>query len=122
MDFKDKLNELFRESGSSAYLVSKETKISQGLISDYRNGRSIPKRENVKKLANFFGVTPGYFDSDNPAPPTKKDAPDGAPKIGYEDLTDCQKRLVDIVVKLDNESAQAVTDLIETIISKQVQE
>jgi transcriptional regulator with XRE-family HTH domain len=57
MEFKDVLKELFAETKTTAYKLSKETGISQGLLSKYRNGTSTPNRDNAVKIAQFFGVT-----------------------------------------------------------------
>lgn len=43
-----------QERNISAYKLSKETGISQGLISDYKNGVKKPTTENLVKIADFF--------------------------------------------------------------------
>lgn len=46
-----------QENNTSAYKLSKETGISQGLISDYKNGIKKPTTENLVKIADFFNCS-----------------------------------------------------------------
>lgn len=41
--------------------VSKATGISKSTFSDWKSGRSNPKNENLKKIADYFGVTIKYL-------------------------------------------------------------
>lgn len=47
--------------GKTAYQVSKETGIAQSVLSDWKNGRSKPKVDKLKILADYFGVSVDYF-------------------------------------------------------------
>lgn len=51
---------LYRHN-ATAYQVSKATGISDGSLSDWKNGRSMPKVEKLQKIADYFGVTVDYF-------------------------------------------------------------
>lgn len=53
--------QLLQKHGLSAYKVAKETGVTQSTLSDWKRGRSTPKTENMKKLADFFGVTVEYL-------------------------------------------------------------
>lgn len=53
--------QLLQKYGLSAYKVSKETGITQSTLSDWKRGRSTPKTENMKKIADYFGVTVDYL-------------------------------------------------------------
>lgn len=44
--------------------VAKATGITRSTFSDWKTGRSQPKAEKLKKIADYFGVDPNYF-SDN---------------------------------------------------------
>ena len=57
----EKFEKLLREKQLSAYRVSKETNISQSTLSDWKTGRSTPKTEKLKLLADYFGVSIEYF-------------------------------------------------------------
>lgn len=47
--------------GVSDYQVSKATGITKSTFSDWKSGRSKPKMEKIKKLADYFGVNIEYF-------------------------------------------------------------
>ena len=52
---------LLAERGVTAYQVAKATGISTGSLSDWKNGRSSPKVEKLKKIADYFGVSVDYL-------------------------------------------------------------
>lgn len=52
---------LLAAKGCSAYQVSKATGISQSTLSDWKNGKTTPKADKVKKIAEFFGVSEKYL-------------------------------------------------------------
>jgi transcriptional regulator with XRE-family HTH domain len=47
---------LLEKSNTTSYAVSKATGISQATLSDWKNGKSIPKADKLMKIAKFFGV------------------------------------------------------------------
>lgn len=53
--------QLLQKYGVSAYKVAKETGVTQSTLSDWKRGRSTPKSENMKKLADYFGVSIDYL-------------------------------------------------------------
>ena len=53
--------ELRDKKGVSDYRVSQETGITKSTFSDWKSGRSNPKIEKIKKIADYFGVPIGYF-------------------------------------------------------------
>lgn len=57
----EKFAELLEKTNKTAYQVSKDTGIAQSVLSDWKNGRSKPKTEKLKILANYFGVSIEYF-------------------------------------------------------------
>jgi len=57
----EKFQNLLNEKGIRVSKVAEVTKISPSTFSDWKCGRSIPKLEKLKKLADFFGVTVDYF-------------------------------------------------------------
>lgn len=56
-----KLAELLVKTNKTAYQVSKDTGIPQSTLSDWKNNRSAPKVDKLKKLADYFGVSIEYF-------------------------------------------------------------
>ena len=57
----EKFAELLEKNNTTAYQVSKETGIPQSVLSDWKRGRSKPKAEKLKILADYFGVSIEYF-------------------------------------------------------------
>ncbi len=53
--------QLLQKYGVTAYKVSKETGVSQSSLSDWKNGKITPKIENMKKIADYFGVSIEYL-------------------------------------------------------------
>ena len=47
--------------GVSDYQVAKATGINRSMFSDWKSGRSTPKRKRKKKIAEYFGVSPEYI-------------------------------------------------------------
>ena len=45
------------ERGMSVYRVAKETGIPASTFTDWKNGRSVPKADKMKRIADYFGVT-----------------------------------------------------------------
>lgn len=68
--------QLLQLHGVSAYKVSKEANVTQSTLSDWKRGRSTPKTENMKKIADYFGVSMEYLmtgqDSSDKNEPTLK--------------------------------------------------
>lgn len=56
-----KFEALLKKRNITPYKVSKETKISTATLSDWKKGRSKPKADKLKILADYFGVSVEYF-------------------------------------------------------------
>lgn len=52
---------LMKAKGCTAYQVAKETGIVQSTLSDWKNGKSVPKAEKIQKIADYFGVSAEYL-------------------------------------------------------------
>ena len=46
------------------YRVATETGVTKSTFSDWKSGRSTPKIDKIKKIADYFGVPLEYFYSD----------------------------------------------------------
>lgn len=57
----EKFSELLEKTNKSTYQVSKDTGISQSVLSDWKRGRSKPKFDKLLILAKYFGVPVEYF-------------------------------------------------------------
>ena len=49
--------ELLDKNNTTVYRVSKATGIAASTFTDWKNGRSVPKANKMKKIADFFGVS-----------------------------------------------------------------
>lgn len=56
-----KIQKLLDEHNITAYQLSKGTGIPYSCIADYKSGRSEPKLDKLKKIADYFGVSLEYF-------------------------------------------------------------
>lgn len=54
-------SQLLQKFGVTAYKVSKATGISQSSLSDWKLGKVTPKTDNMKKIADYFGVSVEYL-------------------------------------------------------------
>lgn len=57
----ERIFQLMKNRGLSAYRVSKDTGISQASLADWRKGRSNPKIDKLQKLADYLGVSIQYL-------------------------------------------------------------
>lgn len=57
----EKYVKLRDEKGVTDYRVSEDTKITKSTFSDWKSGRSNPKIDKLKILADYFGVNIEYF-------------------------------------------------------------
>ena len=53
--------ELRDKAGVTDYRVAKETGIVRSTFTDWKSGKSEPKTEKLKKIADFFGVSIDFF-------------------------------------------------------------
>lgn len=60
------------EKGVSDYRVSEDTGITKSTFTDWKSGRSQPKLDKLKILADYFGVSIEYFINDEPEQKDKK--------------------------------------------------
>lgn len=60
-DLYTKFQVLLKKFGVTPYKVSKETGIPTSTLSDWKNGRSVPKVDKLQKIANYFEVPITYF-------------------------------------------------------------
>ena len=61
-----KFAELLEKTHKTIYRVSSDTGISTTTLYDWRDGRSQPKLDKIKILADYFGVSIEYFINDEP--------------------------------------------------------
>ena len=56
-----KYEELLAKNNISSYKVSKDTGLYSALFSEWKSGKSCPKADKIKILADYFGVSIEYF-------------------------------------------------------------
>ena len=56
-----KFEQLVKARGITTYRVAKDIGIAPTVFSDWKSGRSKPKVDKLKKIADYFGVTIEYF-------------------------------------------------------------
>ena len=89
-------SKLLQKYGVSAYKVSKETGISQSTLSDWKKGKITPKTDNMKKIADFFGVSIEYLMTGCESNAEKE------PILRPKDERDIAKRLEETLADLEN--------------------
>lgn len=91
----ERIDDLIKSSDKSTYKVSKDTGISQTSFKDWRSGRSNPKTDKIKILADYFGVSVEYLlngNNEKPIPtsfsriPVLGVVPCGVPIEAIEDI------------------------------------
>ncbi|WP_312694069.1 helix-turn-helix domain-containing protein [Caproiciproducens sp.] len=53
--------QLLKKYGVTPYRVHKETGVPQSTLSDWKNGKGVPKVDKLKAIADYFGVTVDYL-------------------------------------------------------------
>lgn len=59
----EKFEELLEKNNTTPYRVSKATGIATATLSDWKNGKSNPKKDKIALIANYFKVPPSFFDN-----------------------------------------------------------
>ena len=57
----DKFLKLLEARGVTPYRAHKETGISSATLSDWKNGKSQPKKDKIEKICEYFNVPLSYF-------------------------------------------------------------
>lgn len=57
----EKFVELLEKTNKTTYQVAKDTGLNESMFSHWKVGRSIPKVDKLKKIADYFGVSVEYF-------------------------------------------------------------
>lgn len=57
----EKFAELVKEKNVTCYRICKETGINPSVFTFWKQGRTTPKVDKLKKIADYFGVSVDYF-------------------------------------------------------------
>ena len=91
---------ILKERGLTAYRVAKETGVTQSTLSDWKRGRSTPKTENMKKIADFLNVSVDYLMTGKEPTSTSSTTPESDPQLTARDERDIAKDLDSIMSKI----------------------
>lgn len=91
----EKFAELLHQKGITPYRVFKETGVSQTTLSDWKNGKSVPKIDKLQKIADYLEVPVGYFLNDG----DQKETP---PALTKKDERDIERKLAETLNALDS--------------------
>lgn len=100
--------ELAQKHGVTAYQVSKATGISQQMFSSWKSGRTTPKQDSLKKIADYFGVTVDYLITGEEKEKT--------PPVG-EILTEGELNIVKLYRSLSKEKQPMVDSLVKFVVN-----
>lgn len=98
-----KFEELLKEKGVTPYRVHKETGISTATLSDWKNGKSQPKKDKIEKLCDYFEVPLSYFYGEEPA--TQE-----LPVLNARDERDISRRLEKTLADLETQQGALMFD------------
>ena len=57
----NKFEQLVHARGITNYRVAKDIGLAPTVFTDWKKGKSTPKVDKLKKIADYFGVTIEYF-------------------------------------------------------------
>lgn len=92
--------------GVSPNAVAKELALSSGSVTSWKGG-AIPRPTTIKKIADYFAVSPDLFLAETDDPSIKK-----APGINAEGLSAARKALLDAVDGLTDEQCEKLLGIV----------
>ena len=57
----ERFEQLVKARGITTYRVAKDIGLAPTVFSDWKSGKSKPKADKLKRIADYFGVTIEYF-------------------------------------------------------------
>ena len=97
---------LCAKRGVSPNAVAKELALSSGSVTSWKGG-AIPRPTTIKKIADYFAVSPDLFLAETDDPGIKK-----APGINAEGLSAARKALLDAVDGLTDEQCEKLFGIV----------
>lgn len=98
-----RFEKLLEIKGITAYKVAKETGITTTTITNWKNGKYVPKSDKLSKIAEFLGVSESYIRTgeDKPEVPTIDWAPE-------------HLEIMELYDKFNKEQKSAILNLMRT--------
>lgn len=97
----EKFEKLLEKNKVTPYRVYKETGISTATLSDWKNGKSQPKKDKIEKLCEYFSVPLSYFYGDS----EQKEA-----VLAPKDERDISRRLEQTLEDLESQQGALMFD------------
>lgn len=97
---------LCAQRGVSPNAVAKELALSSGSVTSWKGG-AVPRPTTIKKIADYFAVSPDLFLAETDDPGIKK-----APGINAEGLSAARKALLDAVDGLTDEQCEKLLGIV----------
>lgn len=97
---------LCAQRGVSPNAVAKELALSSGSVTSWKGG-AVPRPTTIKKIADYFAVSPDLFLAETDDPSIKK-----APGINAEGLSAARKALLDAVDGLTDEQCEKLLGIV----------
>ena len=98
--------QLLQKRGMSSYEVSKLSGVSQATLSDWKNGKSIPRNKTLKKIADVLNVSGAYLLGEE-----KEKTPD-------TNVSEVDKKIYELFNALTDEQKQLFLNLAEQMIQQ----
>lgn len=98
--------QLLQKRGMSSYEVSKLSGVSQATLSDWKNGKSIPRNKTLKKIADVLNVSVAYLLGEE-----KEKTPD-------TNVSEVDKKIYELFNALTDEQKQLFLNLAEQMIQQ----
>jgi transcriptional regulator with XRE-family HTH domain len=57
----ERFEQLLKMNNTTIYRVSKDTKIADGSLYEWKKGKYTPKHDKLQKISDYFGVSLDYF-------------------------------------------------------------
>lgn len=111
---------LCKEKGVTPYRVSEETGIKTSALSSWKAGRSTPKYEKMRMIANYFSVPTEYLMT-GVMPDTEEQYYSPEAKEIMQDIHDREdlRALFHVAKKSSPEYVEMVRDLLEKLVAKE---
>ncbi len=61
MKFKERFNEILKNSGKTQIEIANELEVSRQMISEYKTGKSVPSLEKLYELCKCLDVSADYL-------------------------------------------------------------
>ena len=95
--------EIISEKGITPYSISKNVGIATSTLSDWKNGKSMPKSDKMKKIADYIGADVDYIIT-------------GERKTNFETLGKEHAELLKMYEMLNSEEKEQIINMMKLLI------